>query len=250
MKKKVLLLLVLAALVAGAAFAQKVGDTVDVMGQKYTVQEVQGDRLVLQKVTGTIFTTISAFKTWLDSQPDNSNVNPYYVRVNISNVNGNSVTNGSLGNAINNKINANKYIDLDMSGSTFNSIPDNAFQNCKTLINVTMPGRVNVIGNSAFVNCTSLESVTIGSNVTSIGDGAFRYCTSLESITFPASLQGIGGMAFNGCTSLNSVTFQGTIPASRFSGFDGDLKNKFYATNKDNGTPGTYTRAGNTWTKR
>jgi hypothetical protein len=48
MKRKGLLLLVLATLVAGGTFAQKVGDTVDVMGQKYDVKEAKDGRLVLQ----------------------------------------------------------------------------------------------------------------------------------------------------------------------------------------------------------
>jgi len=45
-----------------------------------------------------------------------------------------------------------------------------------------------------------------------------------------------------------------TIPSGWFSdwAFDGDLRDKFYATNSTNGTPGTYKRAANsdTWTKR
>jgi hypothetical protein len=32
--------------------------------------------------------------------------------------------------------------------------------------------------------------------------------------------------------------------------FPGDIRDKFYATNKTNGTPGTYTRSGSTWTKK
>jgi hypothetical protein len=48
------------------------------------------------------------------------------------------------------------------------------------------------------------------------------------------------------CTSLTSVTFQGTIPYDNFGDysfyvFPGDLREKFYATDSTNGTPGTYT---------
>jgi hypothetical protein len=61
-------------------------------------------------------------------------------------------------------------------------------------------------------------------------------------------------MAFYGCTSLTSVTFNGGIPASGFSSFypfNGDLRTKFYETDADNGTPGTYTRASgsDTWVR-
>jgi hypothetical protein len=51
-------------------------------------------------------------------------------------------------------------------------------------------------------------------------------------------------MAFQDCDSLTSVTFQGAINPRLFSNnaFPGDLHKKFYAANKTNGTPGTYTR--------
>jgi hypothetical protein len=48
MKKKVLLLLVLATLIAGGAFAQKVGDTLNAFGKNYTVQEVRDGSVLLQ----------------------------------------------------------------------------------------------------------------------------------------------------------------------------------------------------------
>jgi hypothetical protein len=48
MKRKGLLLLVLATLVAGGAFAQKVGDTLDAFGKKYTVKEVKDGNVLLQ----------------------------------------------------------------------------------------------------------------------------------------------------------------------------------------------------------
>jgi hypothetical protein len=48
MKRKVLLLLVLVTLVAGGAFAQRVGDTLDAFGKNYTVQEAKDGRVILQ----------------------------------------------------------------------------------------------------------------------------------------------------------------------------------------------------------
>jgi hypothetical protein len=72
----------------------------------------------------------------------------------------------------------------------------------------------------------------------------FYNCSSLTSITIPGKVISIAGQAFAKCTSLTSVTFAGTIPAGNFStdGFSniGDLRNKFYATDKENGTPGAY----------
>jgi hypothetical protein len=105
-------------------------------------------------------------------------------------------------------------------------------------------------------------SFTIPSNVTSIGEGAFAHCTSLASVTIPSSVTSIGGSAFEDCISLASVTFQGTIPLSGFNQdafgkngdfrYVGDIRDKFYATDPVNGTPGTYTRpiGSLTWTRQ
>jgi hypothetical protein len=92
-----------------------------------------------------------------------------------------------------------------------------------------------------------------GSTFDNIEPWAFSDCTSLASVTIPDSVTSIGDMAFYGCTSLTRVTFEGTIPSTGFSSpltFPGDLRDKFYETDPANGTPGTYTRNGNTWTKQ
>jgi hypothetical protein len=82
---------------------------------------------------------------------------------------------------------------------------------------------------------------------------AFGGCTSLASITIPSSVTSIEKWVFHACNKLTSVTFQGSIPSSGFSAggngtdgnfyqtINGDLRDKFYATNPSNGTPGTYT---------
>jgi hypothetical protein len=127
------------------------------------------------------------------------------------------------------------------------TIGENAFQSCTSLASITIPSSVTTIEEWAFYNCTSLTSVTIPNSVTTIGGNAFKSCTSLASITIPNSVTSIGYSAFQQCTSLTSVTFEGTIPSSSFKtpiweepAFPGDLIDKFYATDPDNGTPGTY----------
>jgi uncharacterized protein YjdB len=127
------------------------------------------------------------------------------------------------------------------------SIGNSAFQNCYSLASVIIPNSITSISAGTFQWCTKLTSVTIPNSVTSIGAAAFQNCSSLPSVTIPDSVTSIGSGAFNFCTSLTSVTFQGTIHSSNFySGtsftpFLGDLRAKFYATNSNNGTPGTYT---------
>jgi len=146
------------------------------------------------------------------------------------------------------------------------SIGDYTFYNCSSLASVTIPNGVTSIGNVAFYNCSSLTSVTIPNGVTYIQLGTFEYCSSLASVTIPNSVISIWDRAFDRCAltsvtipnsvisigrdafnvySLTSVKFEGTIRSSNFDSgafpWPGDLRDKFYATNSTNGTPGTYT---------
>jgi len=135
-----------------------------------------------------------------------------------------------------------------------NSIYSIAFYNCGSLTSIAIPDCVSSIGDGAFYGCDSLTSVTIPNIVTSIGSNTFQECTNLKSVTIPDSVISIGNYAFM-FSGLTSVTFQGKIPLANFDiyGFNGDLRDKFYATNTSGGTPGTYTRpstSSSTWTRQ
>jgi len=193
-------------------------------------------------ITTPTFTNIAALQTYLEGRPANTSVTPYIVALNVDDI-------SSIRNALRATNVSNKYVTIDLSGSTFTSIGDNAFYNCQNLTSVTIGNSVTSIGQTAFSGCTNLTSVTIGNSVTSIGDAAFYGCTNLASVTIPSSTSKIGAFAFLGCTSLTSVTFQGTITSSFDSNaFLGDLRNKYLSVG---GGIGTYTRAsgGSTWTK-
>jgi hypothetical protein len=168
------------------------------------------------------FTTIAAFKTWLDAQPTNTAAAPYNVKVNIANLGGSSSTVGSLGNELDSIY--NKYINLDLSGSPLTSIGDGAFRSCNSLTGITIPNGVTSIGDNAFAYCTSLTSITIPNGVTSIGNSAFDYCTGLTSVTIPAGVTSIGQGAFGDCASLTAINVD---PAnSAYTSQDGVLYNK------------------------
>jgi len=230
------------------------------------------------------FTSIASFKTWLDAQPDNTAATAYNVKLNVSDLGGGSYEEGSLGYALNFKSNHFKYVSLDLYGSTFTSIGENAFNKCSSLTSLTIPNSVTSIGGGAFYYCTSLTSLTIPDNVTSIGGYAFTNCKSLTSVTIPDSVTSIGGYAFtncesltsvtigNGvtsiggnafssCTSLTSVTFAtgSNIPDANFEnhafpeGSDGYGGNTLKTAYNNAATKaGTYTRSanGSTWTKQ
>jgi hypothetical protein len=173
---------------------------------KYDTTHTRGTR----PIPPTPFTDIPAFKTWLDSQPTNpAPAAIYSVAVNISDLGGDYGTSGSLGNAL--YTNTDKYVSIDFSNSTFTSIGDYAFPECRSLASITIPNSVTSIGDYAFYGCPNLASVTISNSVTSIGYNAFRSCISLTSITIPNSVTSIGGNAFRYCVSLTSITIPNSV---------------------------------------
>ena len=169
-------------------------------------------------------------------------------------------------------------LDSVTIGNGVTYIGEDAFADCQKLAAITVD-----VGNTAYSSVDGIVynknktvlmlcpvgkagAFTIPNGVTNIRESAFEDCARLTGITIPNSVTGIGFMAFYNCTSLTSVTFQGTITSGgffssrregnrRFLGTfpTGDLYEKFYATDKAKGTPGTYTRPNGeseTWTKR
>jgi hypothetical protein len=127
------------------------------------------------------------------------------------------------------------------------SIDSRTFVDVKdSITSVTIPNGVTKIEGDTFNTFIQLTNVTIPSSVKSIENGAFRNSLKITSITIPASVTEIGNRAFSYCRGLTSVTFGGTLSSSDFAAnaFEGigDIRDKFYATDKTKGTAGTYTR--------
>jgi hypothetical protein len=157
--KKGIMLLALALLVAGGVFAQRVGDTGQFLGSNWTVETVNGNRMTLIKAQGgTTFNSIADFRGWLELQPQNTPSSAYNVKINISAFGGISGATGSIGAVLNN--NKERYVNIDFSDSTFDSLPGNAFYGRTTLTGLTIPKSVSSIGNMAFYGCTNLTSMT------------------------------------------------------------------------------------------
>jgi hypothetical protein len=180
-----------------------------------------GGNSTKQLSISTAFLSIEKLGTWLAAQPENSATTSYAVILNVSDLGGNHQDNGSAGKTL--KDNRTKYVSLDLSGSTFASIVDLAFNDCTNLTSVIIPNSVTTIDKTAFQSCTNLTSVTIPASVTSIGNSAFFGCDTLTSVTFGRADTSFGNYPFPNNSSLQTAYTTGGI--------------------------GTYKRTGTTWTK-
>ena len=82
------------------------------------------------------------------------------------------------------------------------TIGNNAFQECNSLVALTLPDSLQIIGNWAFAQSEMLKTVTLGENITHIDDCAFLGCTALESVVFNNCNPSMGDWIFERCTSL------------------------------------------------
>ena len=107
---------------------------------------------------------------------------------------------------------------ISMPGVT--SIGNNAFGSCKNLAITSLPSGVTSIGNDTFSNCTKLALTSLPEGLTSIGSSVFYKCTSLALTSLPSGITKIENNAFGYCTSLTEITFKGkptTVYANAFS---------------------------------
>lgn len=118
-----------------------------------------------------------------------------------------NIANVSMPASIRNYIPNVKNVTIT-SGS---AIQASAFENCTTLLSVTLPDSLASIGNNAFYGCTNLNGLNIPSNVTSIGANAFYNCTSISTIVLPDSIGSLDSTAFTGCSNLKEITLPATF---------------------------------------
>lgn len=84
------------------------------------------------------------------------------------------------------------------------SVDPSAFSDKITLMSVTLPATVVMIGSKAFDGCTGLKSINLN-NCVMIDTYAFKGCKALQEVTLD-SCGYICKYAFQNCTSLKTVT--------------------------------------------
>ena len=115
------------------------------------------------------------------------------------------------------------------------SIGDKAFYDCRGLTSVTIPQSVTSIGDHAFDECIHLKTLSFGensfgenieTNIKTIGNYAFFHCNDLESVTIPQSVTSIGREAFRFCNKMESLAINGAIESMGIGAFAGCISLK------------------------
>ena len=97
---------------------------------------------------------------------------------------------------------------FDLSKITNTEIPEGAFKDKATLLELKLSDNTETIGKRAFQNCQVMHINSIPSKLKSIGYAAFADCQSLDNnFTFPATLESLGQDCFKGCLSLSGIDF-------------------------------------------
>ena len=115
----------------------------------------------------------------------------------------------------------NVTIPKTIDGKKVTDIGYDAFKDCISLQQITIPDGMTYIGSHAFARCTSLTQITIPNGVTSIEQGAFEGCTSLQEITIPDGVTRIQEKAFYECTSLQEITISDSVTSIGGGAFRG-----------------------------
>ncbi|GHV76667.1 hypothetical protein AGMMS49942_14880 [Spirochaetia bacterium] len=170
-------------------------------------------------------TGVKALMTWLADQSDNTETEPYAIKLK-----GVNLASGDKNNLRGLYAALSRYVVLDLSactGEKISNISDpgkakireiilplnlitvgkSAFLGCTELTTIDMPG-VTIIEHLAFSGCVKLETLHMEKveaiTNTTTGNGAFHQCDSLVSVFLPKATE-IGKRTFNSCDSLSSV---------------------------------------------
>jgi len=204
-----------------------------------------------------IFKIIKNLENFLINLPKNTADDPYYIVTDIQQFGGPSNSGainsyGSLAFVIND---LRRYVNLDLSGSGIEVIPQTVSLDGDYITCITLPDNVTDIGSytAAGANLAEIKldpangaytvengvlynknktvliaypagkadaSFTILNSVTGIRESAFRGCINLANITMPNNFPAIGKNAFESCYSLTGITIPDSVTDIGESAFE------------------------------
>lgn len=97
-------------------------------------------------------------------------------------------------------------IPEELEGMPVTMIGPRAFSDCKEILSITLPDKLEAIEKYAFSECRGLTKIHIPDRVIRIGDHAFYNCRGLEEMTVPGGIEQIGDGALKNCNKLSVVT--------------------------------------------
>ena len=84
-------------------------------------------------------------------------------------------------------------------------LPDDTFNGCTKLGDVTLNNETERIGARAFKDCKKLKTLEMPKEVKEIGESAFENCTALEVLSINNKIKKIGANTFKGCSGVEEI---------------------------------------------
>ena len=96
-------------------------------------------------------------------------------------------------------------IPESIDGYTVTGIESNAFANCTTIKNITIPENVTTIGYDAFFGCERLNELTVNGDITDLGDSFWNISSNIKTLNVGSAVTTLDGAlySFEGLAQIN-----------------------------------------------
>ena len=96
-------------------------------------------------------------------------------------------------------------IPESIDGYTVTGIESNAFANCTTIKNITIPENVTTIGYDAFYGCERLNELTVNGDITDLGDSFWSISSNIKILNVGSAVTTLDSIlySFDGLAQIN-----------------------------------------------